>query len=250
MADSFLPLTTDYTTFHSINRGYFESLLRLTLGASDMIQPTSYYTSPNACYVLIHHNEIIGLVALDASTEAGKNLDSVIDGQDDDQYIIVDWVKRAFAKVTGRNLQTTTKPKKAGKSSATSTATKTSTGASLRSRKSTKPNSPSAGSIAQIRHLYVDSIYRRKHLATDLVNHSLQQAFASGKVEKAIILRPGYATSAVKTTLKKLGFHPVKQVDAAWAKVDERSIATVEFKGEWMEIGKEEWEVKAKSRAE
>lgn len=209
-----------------INRGYFESLLRLTLGSSDFIQPTLYYTSPNAFYVFILHNEILGLVALDASTEAGKRLDSVIDGEEDESFLVVDWFKRGIAIVTGKKLNATVKTKDNSKSSAKSTATKTSA-ASLRNRKSTKPIAPSTGTVAHIRHLYVDSIYRRKHIATELVDHALKRAFASGKVDKAIVLRPGYATEGAKTALKKIGFHPVKQVESTWAKVDERDRKSV-----------------------
>lgn len=208
-----------------INRDYFETLLRLRLGAVDLLDIPEYYGSDLS--VLEFRGEIIGLVAVDYK-RPGENLESVISGvrkEDIKSGLNLGWL-------TGRGKKSVQASVENVASSATTSATKTKD-TTLRNRKSqpsvTVPADPSGpahkssianhlrGSTAHIRHLYVDAQYRNKGLEEELITHALRTAFNTThpEIHRCIIASPSYASSAQIQLLRDMSFIKIATGDDA-----------------------------------
>jgi N-acetylglutamate synthase-like GNAT family acetyltransferase len=215
----------------------------------------------------VHHGEIIGCVALDASNGAGTKLKSVIEPEDG-KYMLIEWADIIWRRITGKKAEVKAERNTLESTSDTSTTVKPSS--SLRNRKqtvkctSTASTVPSgACTVAHIRHLYVDQVYRRHHCATDLVNSALESAFVQAskdgtRLERAIIKLPGYSGEGAKVLLARMGFKDVQLADDwvregrkvggdGWLEVDERVVlGAATFKARWLELTRQEWEERMK----
>ncbi|GHJ89064.1 hypothetical protein NliqN6_5466 [Naganishia liquefaciens] len=208
-----------------INRDYFETLMRLRLGAADLLSILDYYGSNFS--VLEYKREIIGLIAVDYK-RPGENLESVISGVRKDDIksgLNLGWLKnrgdskeQAAAEPLGSS----------GLSSATD-----SKDATLRNRKSQPsvvvPSNPSGsahtssapnhlrGSTAHIRHLFVDAQYRNKGLEEELITHALRTAFdpSNPKIHRCIIATPSYASPSQIQLLRDMSFIKIATGDDA-----------------------------------
>lgn len=258
--------------FCSINRDYFETLLRLRLGSTDLLSIPEYYGAHMS--ILEYKGEAIGLVAVDYQ-KPGENLESVIDGarkEDVEGGLGLGWLMGRGKKDEGQSVKDVA-------SSATTSATDSKS--SLKSRKQplTVPADPSGpiarksnhlkGTTAHIRHLYVDAPYRGRGLEQDLLRHAISEAFTQSAIRRVIVSIPSYAPSALTTLLRRMSFVTVAQGDDAIVPgtpgheeaqgimvKDTREFGVfgwrvVGWSGKWLEITRAQWEAwKAKQRDE
>ncbi|KAJ9093185.1 hypothetical protein QFC21_006502 [Naganishia friedmannii] len=258
-----------------INRDYFETLLRLRVGAKDLLSIPEYYGDDLS--VLEFRGEVIGLIAVDYQ-RPGENLESVIPG------VKVEKIKGRLNMgwLTGRGQKgEKDSVEQVVKSTGSSTATSTAGGdkrSTLKNRKSEKSaivlddlSAASAttkanhlkGTTAHIRHLYVDAQYRDKGLEEELVQHALSKAFSTDRkprIQRAIIASPSYASSSLLSLLKQMPFIHVASGDDAVVPgmpgheerqgimvKDTREFGVagykvVQWSGQWWEITRQQWE--------
>lgn len=263
----------------SINRDYFETLLRLRLGAKDLLSIPDYYGDDLS--VLEFRGEVIGLVAVDYQ-RPGENLESVIPGVKAEKIkggLNLGWLLGKGNKRAKDSIQQVVDS--TGSSTATSTATggkESSTSMKNRQSKSlvaVVPSDPSAssttttkpnhlkGTTAHIRHLYVDAQYRNKGLEEELVAHALTKAFSTTRkplIQRAIIASPSYASSGLVNLLKQMPFIHIASGDDAVVPgmpgheerqgimvKDTREFGVagyriVQWSGQWWEITRQQWE--------
>ncbi|KAJ9110821.1 hypothetical protein QFC22_006678 [Naganishia vaughanmartiniae] len=260
-----------------INRDYFETLLRLRLGAKDLLSIPEYYGDNLS--VLEFRGEVIGLIAVDYQ-RPGENLESVIPGVKKEKIngrLNLDWLMGAGKKGEMQSVQQVVAS--TGSSSATSGTTGGKVSTSLKNRKSEKStttatvpddssvssSSPTKanhlkGTTAHIRHLYVDAQYRDKGLEEELVQHALTHAFSNPAIQRAIIASPSYASSSLLNLLKQMPFIHVASGDDAVVPgmpgheerqgimvKDTREFEVVGWKvvqwsGQWWEITRQQWD--------
>lgn len=251
----------------SINRDYFETLLRLRLGSTDLLSIPEYY-GPNMS-ILEYKGEAIGLVGVDYQ-HPGENLESVISGvrkEDVKGGLNLGWLMGRGKKDEGTSVENVA-------SSGTSTATDSKSSAKNRKQRSitvaSDPSGPVSrkpnhlkGSTAHIRHLYVDALYRGKGLEEELLQHALRQAFEStdhSAIRRVIISTPSYASTALTSLLRSMSFVTVAAGDDAVVPgmpgheegqgimvKDTRRFGVagwqvVAWSGKWLEITKGQWE--------
>lgn len=251
----------------SINRDYFETLLRLRLGSTDLLSIPEYY-GPNMS-ILEYKGEAIGLVGVDYQ-HPGENLESVISGvrkEDVKGGLNLGWLMGRGKNDEGTSVEDVA-------SSGTSTATDSKSSAKNRKQPSitvaSDPSGPVSrkpnhlkGSTAHIRHLYIDALYRGKGLEEELLHHALRQAFEStdhSAIRRVIISTPSYASSALTSLLRSMSFVTVAAGDDAVVPgtpgheegqgimvKDTRRFGVagwqvVAWSGKWLEITKGQWE--------
>lgn len=246
----------------SLHRNYFERLLRLTLGSTDLLRVTDYYDeSPSQLWVCTHHGDVIGCIALDATATATSALSSVIKGEtgekgwrevikgavagekkkkDDDDTQVNEVVADALDvehDVKSVERETTTALRKRNVKAQVAVAGVT--------------PSPSPSGIARIRHLHVDSPYRNVQIGGDLVDVALEHAFiASSHIDRVIVYRPPYASPYATQMFAKRGFVPCNEQESrAWSPtpkgVNESSLVLgLGGKGQWMEVTRKRFEAR------
>jgi predicted GNAT family acetyltransferase len=261
-------------THCSINRDYFETLLRLRLGAKDLLSIPDYYGDDLS--VLEFRGEVIGLIAVDYQ-RPGENLESVIPGVKPEKIkggLNLGWLRGRGKNGARESVQ------RVVASTATSTATEGKGSSSLQNRKSEKSATTTTtatsttkanhlkGTTAHIRHLYVDAQYRNKGLEEELVSYALTRAFTSDRpgsqqppIQRAIISSPSYASSSLTNLLtKQMPFIHIASGDDAVLPgqpgheerqglmvKDTREFGVagwkvVQWSGQWWEITRQQWE--------
>ncbi|KAK6908534.1 hypothetical protein L486_01814 [Kwoniella mangroviensis CBS 10435] len=207
-----------------IQRPHFIALLRRTMGKSDLVKFDGYCSEGKSKgWVFVHNDQIVGTILVDIQ-KPGKKLVSVL-GDEEGQ---VNLDKQLLEN--GENKEKSTNP-------------------NLRKRKSTgvSVNTTSNNGIVQIRHLAVDSPYRQSSIPLDLLIEALDQSFNVQNQNKVIIKLGYFCSNEIINALKKVGFVKLtsQQVKGFEFKLEvPESIGLLGWKGCWMIVSKEVYEVK------
>lgn len=228
---AFLPLMgiVEYT-----HRPSFTARMRKIIGTIDMIRPSTYYAEgKSGIWVFQHKGEVVGVVCLDVTKNAGKQLGSVL-GEEEGQLNEKD-VHRDFAS-SNKDQNDNNTP-------------------DLRRRIAGKENKP-ASRIAQIRHLDVDQPYRRSGVGSELVLVALDYAFSissgdlSSPVDRVIVRTNPLSPDGGKL-FTKCGFRPITQAEvgaAAWEKSEK--IGLLGWAGEYLNVDRDTWVIKRRELLE
>ncbi|KIR78484.1 hypothetical protein I305_02854 [Cryptococcus gattii E566] len=217
-----------------IHRPQFTARMRKIIGAVDMIKPSAYYAEgKSGIWVFQHKGEVVGVVCLDATKDAGKELGSVL-GEEEGQL---------NEKDIDNNLISRKEDEKAKNAP------------DMRRRITRKENEPSSR-IAEIRHLDVDQPYRRSGVGSELVLVALDRAFSissddlSSPVDRVIVRTNPLSPDSGKLFIK-CGFKPITQIEAsaaAWEKNEK--IGLLGWAGECLSVDKDTWVIKRKELLE
>ncbi|OXG17370.1 hypothetical protein C366_03458 [Cryptococcus neoformans Tu401-1] len=228
---AFLPLMGIVEYIH---RPSFTARMRKIIGAIDMIRPSTYYAEgKSGIWVFQHKGEVVGVVCLDVTKNAGKQLGSVL-GEEEGQLNEKD-VHRDFASSNKDENDNNTRD--------------------LRRRIAGKENKP-ASRIAQIRHLDVDQPYRRSGVGSELVLVALDHAFSissgdlSSPVDRVIVRTNPLSPDGGKL-FTKCGFRPITQAEvgaAAWEKSEK--IGLLGWAGEYLNVDRDTWVIKRRELLE
>lgn len=194
-----------------LHRGPFTSRLRGVIGAKDLVQAESYYSSPSRLFVFEHKGEVRGELGLDARHPTAV-VPSVL-GDDEGQVS------------DDKNV--------------------------LRQRgKKDKKDEGAASGLAEIRHLDIESPLRRKGVATELVATALDHAFGIAGLDGSPAAKAGAITRVVVLTSPftpggdkfwtKLGFSPVPSSDSAGWRVD-GPLGLLKQSGHWIAVDAATW---------
>ncbi|WVQ66124.1 uncharacterized protein L199_004302 [Kwoniella botswanensis] len=206
-----------------IQRPHFIGLLRRTMGQSDLVKFDGYCSEGKSKgWVFVHNDQIVGTILVD-SQHPGKKLVSVLGDEEGQINEDKQLLENKENKEKSNNLN-------------------------LRKRKSTGTsiNTTSDKGIVQIRHLAVDSPYRQSSIPLDLLIEALDQSFSVSNRNKVIIELGYFCSKEIIDALKKVGFvkSTSKQVEGSDSKLEEpESIGLMGWKGYWMILSKEVYEV-------
>lgn len=264
----------------SINRNYFERLLRLTLGSTDLLRVTDYYnteTTRSHLWVCTHYGDVIACIALDASNNATKALDSVIsgntsekgwgdvigaaikggqkkdEGSEDAKEIVADaFVENDVAMVEQETAATTLRKRKGGSGAAAAAGKQVASTAS-----SIQSATGNTSGIARIRHFHVDAPYRNIQIGSDLLDLALKHAFTAAssapQIDRVIVYLPTHASPQARRLFAKRDFRPCANLSETreWAATPKGIVSTplevVVGKGQWLEVTRESYQKHSES---
>ncbi|WOO81403.1 uncharacterized protein LOC62_03G004931 [Vanrija pseudolonga] len=195
-----------------LHRGPFTGRLRGVIGARDLVQAESYYTSPSRFYVFEHKGEVRGELALDARHPTAV-VPTVLGAEEGE----VSQDKNVLRQ---------------------------------RGKKDKKDEGGAAAGLAEIRHLDIDSPVRRKGVATELVATALDHAFGIAGLDGSPAAKAGAITRVVVLTSPftpggdkfwtKLGFSPVPASESAGWRVD-GPLGLLKQSGHWLAVDAATW---------
>lgn len=183
----------------------FDARMRTYVRGEDIRSPAEYYTPPGGCWVFQHKESIIGVVMLDAHSPGGE-------------------VTPGAAVSLKSTVHARDKPEVVSEA-----------------EKLRRVESGKRSTIAELRHVDVDGMYRNKGVGVELAGHALDEAFGIGKdkqgVKKVIALTSPF-TPGGDALWNRLGFTPVKR-EAGWR--EDKGLGWDKWSGEWVAVDRESW---------
>lgn len=181
-----------------LHRPMFEKGLRTFVRGEDIRSPSDYYVSPSGCWVFQHKDKIVGVVMLDCHSP-GKE---VAPGKAL-SLIRTEYTRDMPELVTEEE----------------------------------KERRKLGGEVAEIRHVDVDAMYRKKGVGMELLGHALDEAFIKGSVKRVIALTSPF-TAGGEAVWKRVGFQPVEK-EAGWR--EDAGLGWDKWHGRWLGIDREGW---------